>query len=1529
MPQINRVRIINFSYNNDKRHIMDEKFNFYRGENALLSLKNGGGKSVLVQLMLQPIIPLIKIQGRSIKDFFKRKKTPAYVLIEWKLEDMGGYLLTGICIANREAQTRENQDTENSIKYFTFTAQYSESNLYDIENIPLCKRETNCLFVLPFKEASVLIQEKSRDNKFDIEYYSQDDGVRYNTDLMSFNLSSDEWKNIIARINSDEGGVIEIFEKCKTAQQLMHEWMIKTIEKVIYKDREDYRKLEMMLENLVEEMIGNEQYIHEKSVLEQFLNRIGEFSEELEVLIKGFDKQNKTEVEMVLMHSYLAVQTIKLIEMIEQNNAAIEEQNRVLKHINLEERSLEYYKWKDEFDRLYQEHEVIIEKLNITNGSLTETIRRRDTQKVAGIYTDVKELKAELVSIEEEILRVKGEGLEQDKIKSLEYSLKLGYEKRLSSFTEQIQKANNDIKTQEEKISEFKEKESNIVGHIEELRHQEGICEKSIEDFLRLEVKIKSTIGFVVNRNLFGEADAVELEKTYKVLKAKLLEYYNSKKVLEDNLTKHKDRQNKIKEETKALQTESKNLTIRIDEKDRALKEYQQIEEELKVIFQKYGLDFAKRFNFEEIQREFKSIVNDLRDSQFEYQRELTNTRKTIDALKKGILHVPEEFAVFLEANDINFNTGESYLGKQTPEIRERLLESIPLLPYSFILTDDDIEKLKYIYPEHPVYQLIPVISYGSLNEIFDASGKMIGIGKGTALLCLYDQRMINTDSIEAYSNELENESQELAVKLKHYTELLEVAQKDIAAVSKYKSDKGYRHNIEIQLDGLIRKQEELERSMKALEKEQTGLDESMGNIYQNINKTDKRIDGAKREISDYEDYLESNKKYEENIKQQAKFKEELESLRQNIAEIKRLTKESTSIKYGLETDKSKMEREKDEADKKYNRYRNAEEAEILEQDMESMEARLEALMKEVTGTLDRLEKDREGKNKDIKRKNKEIEGFGLPPSEYEGVRFDETLLKKLNAEYRELEEFKKEQDGVERKIDNEKSTAEALMNNSINEVRKIADSPVPKNEILMNFEGRRKDSRKIIDDKQKESKELDNKNRQYTNIINEIEKTIDICKINNYKIDICRIDNCNNDNFGTDNCRTDNCRNDNCRNDNLRTDNYKIDNCRIDNYKIDNFNNKLAQKYCIRIGVKEDFDILAEELRRLRRENGTHEREISSKYFRMANEYREKNPNIANIFKGLDPLKEQAEKDSEKYYYLYERTANQKDVLGDMIRIYENQLANLERNKNDMVTQSFHHAMQLYEEVQKITRDSSIKLMGKSRPVSMLRINMVEPEEGSRSTEKMRIYIESCVALVRDDMKKDKKKEEIRKNINKYMSSWELLNVISDLSKLVIEAYKIDINIINSQYKTWEQVMKENSGGERFVSFFAVLAALMSYARTSGRTEDDYVRNKDTKVLIMDNPFGPISSEHLLKPMFEIAKKYNTQLICLTDLKQNSILNCFNLIYMLKIRTSTFGTNEYLKVEEQVREGIDLERDENLEKAVFKAGEYVQMRLD
>ncbi len=55
MSKINAVRLINVNYNNNAIRISDECFHL-NGESTLLSLRNGGGKSVLVQMMTAPFV---------------------------------------------------------------------------------------------------------------------------------------------------------------------------------------------------------------------------------------------------------------------------------------------------------------------------------------------------------------------------------------------------------------------------------------------------------------------------------------------------------------------------------------------------------------------------------------------------------------------------------------------------------------------------------------------------------------------------------------------------------------------------------------------------------------------------------------------------------------------------------------------------------------------------------------------------------------------------------------------------------------------------------------------------------------------------------------------------------------------------------------------------------------------------------------------------------------------------------------------------------------------------------------------------------------------------------------------------------------------------------------------------------------------------------------------------------------------------------------------------------------------------------
>lgn len=48
----------------------------------------------------------------------------------------------------------------------------------------------------------------------------------------------------------------------------------------------------------------------------------------------------------------------------------------------------------------------------------------------------------------------------------------------------------------------------------------------------------------------------------------------------------------------------------------------------------------------------------------------------------------------------------------------------------------------------------------------------------------------------------------------------------------------------------------------------------------------------------------------------------------------------------------------------------------------------------------------------------------------------------------------------------------------------------------------------------------------------------------------------------------------------------------------------------------------------------------------------------------------------------------------------------------------------------------------------------------------------------------------------------------------------------------------------------------------------------------------------------------------------------------MIKIRTNTLGTNEYLQIEKQHQPDKELRQDESLEKAVFRVGDVEQISL-
>ena len=125
-----------------------------------------------------------------------------------------------------------------------------------------------------------------------------------------------------------------------------------------------------------------------------------------------------------------------------------------------------------------------------------------------------------------------------------------------------------------------------------------------------------------------------------------------------------------------------------------------------------------------------------------------------------------------------------------------------------------------------------------------------------------------------------------------------------------------------------------------------------------------------------------------------------------------------------------------------------------------------------------------------------------------------------------------------------------------------------------------------------------------------------------------------------------------------------------------------------------------------------------------------------------------------------------------------------------------------------------------------------------------------------------------------------------------MLKAYKIDRNPDNSGYRKWEDTQVNNSGAEKFVVYFAVILALMAYTRDS---YDEMGGKTNRSVLVLDNPFGPISSKHVLEPMFKISENYNVQMICLSDISKSDVVSCFDLVIRAVVRKFALSNKEQL----------------------------------
>ena len=187
MSKIARIRILNLNYNNNTIKIDDETFDL-GGQNTLISLRNGGGKSVLVQMIVSLFVNRTyrDFGDRPFKSYFTTNR-PTFLMTEWQLDNNSDRFLAGMMVRKNQ---KEDNDIE-ELEIYTFTGSYYEACKYDLDNLPIIRQDGNKKILRGFSECKNLLEDISKKEAGDFRLYdmtSQYGRQQYFTTLRQYQI---------------------------------------------------------------------------------------------------------------------------------------------------------------------------------------------------------------------------------------------------------------------------------------------------------------------------------------------------------------------------------------------------------------------------------------------------------------------------------------------------------------------------------------------------------------------------------------------------------------------------------------------------------------------------------------------------------------------------------------------------------------------------------------------------------------------------------------------------------------------------------------------------------------------------------------------------------------------------------------------------------------------------------------------------------------------------------------------------------------------------------------------------------------------------------------------------------------------------------------------------------------------------------------------------------------------------------------------------------------------------------------------
>ena len=1475
MSKINAVRFINLNYNNNAMKINDECMQF-SGKSTLLSLRNGGGKTVLVQMMTAPFVHRgkQKTKDRPFESYFTTAK-PSFILVEWLLDGGAGYVLTGLMVRKNQEISEEKTD---ALEMMAIISEYKEPCMQDIHHLPVVEQNEKTMKLKSYNSCRKLFEDYKKDKKLSFFCYDMSSPAQsrqYFYKLMEYQINYKEWETIIRKVNVKESGLSELFSDCRTEKELVEKWFLEAVESKLNKEENKVKNFQEILEKYA----GKYKNIKEQLKRRDAIQKFKEAAEEIQINAEDFLVKEGEKIEQ---EKVIAAFIARLNVLYEEAEIERERQEEGRKKLQEELEFLKYEQLSCEFhekNREKRNHASNREMIDLEKESLLR--KQEKIQKKVHVFLCAKQ--QEMVNEDKQeweirkekaaISHTKEENLEPERNRIggqlsgyYEYRLSDNKEKQEAIKKQKLQ-IRKDISQQKDILNEYREKTKKIT-------ESKGSFRSLVRGYDNIEIKYNSNYRENLSRNILGVYEAGMLDikqEMYDKEQKKSIQENKEQKEKFENTTEEIHRTERAIEEKREKYFQ-KDSDIKQAEKEK--KGYEQELEERKDILKYLELPEEKLFAREEILHKAKIKMQELSSRRRTLEKKEDALQKEYKLLVSGrVMELPDNLKEEFEKLDVPVVYGMEWLKKNgfTEKKNKEIVSQNPFLPYALILTRQELKKLAERNGETYTSFPVPIIERENLESIkLDRTQSFVKM-QDIHFYILFNENLLDEEKMEIMIEQKQKDIADIRETMQickneyeDYFHRFDVIKRQ--AVTKENWDK-----IQKKLQKLEKEKEDIFQNIQQARDTKQSLKKNFEILQKTLRELEKKIESqaarqrAFKELrTAYAEYEENNKKLQEYEREEERLENRQHLTEEKISQLEENYRELSGQENSLFREEESIQNscQKFAAYKEINRNVKAgkllgvdstlrtdnnsgvkiipSEAEVLK-----LEARYEAVTADISQELKELELEEE---KALTRYHKSFgelrelcQKYNLKNSEWQNIIYDKREQLYQEAE---LEDYDKK---IERKANllNEEDKKIGILNSQLEVILKQIVSECGKGNPL--------EEEKIS------QKDLESAKNQTKYQLSELERKIAFSEkaIQKYRENLTALSEYNN--FSAD-----------------EEIHFEQDFKKMSEKELRDFKGMLIRDYndIIRC-VQKCRETLAQTLNKIARQEAFQDASYKTPLENMLKVC----DNAAKVLRQLNITLES-----------YDSLMKQLEVD---ISLVETEKKNVTELLEDYV-------QNIHKNLEKIGRNSTIKIREKS--IKMLKVILPVWEDNEKLYS---LRLSDLVdEITEEGIRLFENNENAQEYIGRKVTSKNLYDTVVGTGNVQIQLYKIEEQ--REQQISWNQVAK-NSGGEGFLSAFVILSSLLDYMRKDD--SDIFMDKNEGKVLLMDNPFAQTNAEHLLKPLMNLADKTNTQLICLTGLGGESIYNRFDNIYVLNLIEAHLRNGiQYLRPEHKKGEEVKVE---------------------